>query len=234
MASADVWILTETHESVTPGDDYKGYSSNLIEGVHWTGESRTTVWSRFPVLQQIETHDPDTAICIEIKSPVEKMLVYGTVLPYGGAGSQYAYRIGGEDIAGTSGWILHYDSIRQHQADLMRLRAEYPNHLICFGGDLNQSRDGRRWGESNRQWYGTNEGRDLLSNCLQAADLTCKTEEDFVESRKLTSKSSIDHLCFNSSLAEKVREVGAWEADRLDEKPISDHNGVYVDLGIES
>ncbi len=36
-----------------------------------------------PLLQRIPTHDEDTAVCVEIETPLGKMLVYGTIIPYG-------------------------------------------------------------------------------------------------------------------------------------------------------
>lgn len=221
---ADVWILTETNGNVSPGTEFQAYMSSTISGYHSDGETRTTVWSRFPVRQQIETHDPDTAVCIELDSPVGPLLVYGTVIPYHDAGTRAPYRSAGRDQISKPAWQLHHESIPLHEADWRRIREQFPSHHLCVGGDFNQSRDGHLW--SGRLWYGTKEGRELLSESLNRVGLICKTEDDFVESGKLTTRSTVEHLCFSKDLAQRVGGVDAWENG----KPLSDHNGLHVDI----
>jgi hypothetical protein len=71
----------------------------------------------------------------------------------------------------------------------------------------------------------------MLSDALKAAGLVCVTEEDFVATGKLKTKSSVDHICLDSRLADQVKFVGAWEAGCLkDGTRLTDHNGVYVDV----
>ncbi|MBI2479796.1 MAG: endonuclease/exonuclease/phosphatase family protein [Planctomycetia bacterium] len=225
---ADVWILTETNENVSPGNGFQRAVSSTISGYHDAGESRTTIWSRFPVLQQIGTHDPDTAVCIEVDSPVGPLLVYGTVIPYHDAGTRATYRSAGRDQVGMPAWQLHHESIPSHEADWRRIREKFPTHHICVGGDFNQSRDGHLW--NGRLWYGTEEGRKLLSDSLNRVGLVCKTEEDFVESGKLTTRSTVEHICLNEALAQKVKDVDAWEAGEFGNKKLSDHNGLHIDI----
>lgn len=228
--NADVWILTETNQNVSPGDEFASYMSTSIAGLHSPGESRTTVWSRFHVEQQIDTHDPESAVCIEIDSPIGHLVVYGTVFPYQSAGTKGAYRYLGTGVVGKRSGELHYDSISMHENDWLKIRERFPDHSICVAGDLNQSRDGRRWGLGRTPWAGTKKGRDLLSKSLNRAGLVCTTEEDFVESGKLTTRSTVEHLCFDSELAKKVK-ADAWEAGPFDGKKLSDHNGLHVDIG---
>ncbi|WP_417851499.1 endonuclease/exonuclease/phosphatase family protein [Thalassoglobus sp.] len=230
--NADVWILTEAHDQVSPGDKYEAIHSRKIpEGVY-DGEHRTIIWSRFPVRKIIPTHDPESAVCVELETPMGDFLVYGTVLPYQHAATQgMSYYSGGMKVKGRKGWELHYESIQRHQADLKTLIERHPTHHICFGGDLNQSRDGKVW-PWGRQWYGTHHGRTLLTDCLEQSGLNCVTERDFNETGQLPSKSSVDHLCVSNSLTKHVVHVDAWQADCLKGKPVSDHNGVCVDLSI--
>jgi hypothetical protein len=71
------------------------------------------IWSRYPVVQQIETCTPELAACCEIETPLGLSIVYGTVLPDGTAKS----------------WQPHYDAIEAQRQDWKRLRARFPSHL---------------------------------------------------------------------------------------------------------
>jgi hypothetical protein len=187
LINADIWILTEAHEAASPGSDYACVATTTINKplTHTPGENRTTIWSRLPITEKVATHDPETAVCANIETPFGPTLVYGTVLPYHGAGTYYPYRSNGMDIEGKKAWQLHYESITLHEADWRRLMDLHPSHHFCCGGDLNQNRDGRRW-------YGTNHGRQLLTESLDKCGLTCVTEEDFVARGDLAKKSNID------------------------------------------
>lgn len=218
---ADIWILTETNESVTPGDDYTQVASSRVRGLHRSGEHWTTVWSRYPVSKVLSTHAPEIAVCAEVQSPAGPFVVYGTVLPY------HADRVASH---GYRNWQAHYESIPQHGADWRQLRDEYPTHLFCVAGDFNQSRDTRRW--NGRLWYGTQPGRAMLTDALVDSGLACVTEEDFVSTGKLATRSSIDHICIDVEHQGDVLRVDAWEAIHPDGSTLSDHNGVFVDLAV--
>lgn len=223
---ADIWILTESHEDVSPGSEFKCVATTRIDNplTHSPGENRTSIWSRLPITEGVATFDKETAVCVNINTPLGPMLVYGTVIPYHAAGTKYPYRSRGFDIDGKKAWHLHYESIAEHEADLLRLQSLYPDHHFCFGGDLNQNRDGRRW-------YGTNKGRELLTKALDTCKLTCVTEEDFVAHGDLVERSNIDHLCLSQDLTERVTTAGVWDIEEYaPKKLLSDHNGVWIDL----
>lgn len=226
VIDADIWILTEAHADVSPGGDYACVASSTIQDprTHSPGEHRSCIWSRLPINEPVATHDSETASCVSIATPVGPMLVYGTVLPYHAAATKYAYRAAGGEILGKKAWQLHYESIAKHQTDLQRLQSLYPDHSICFGGDLNQNRDGRRW-------YGTHKGRHLLTEALSACQLNCVTEQDFVAQGELEKRSNIDHLCLSKNLTNRVTEVHAWDTEyHAAKKLLSDHNGVWLEL----
>lgn len=226
VIDADIWILTEAHEAVSPGDGYSCVATTTIQDplTHTPGENRSTILSRLPINSVVETHDLETAVCADIETPFGPLLVYGTIVPYHAAGTKYPYRHNGIDVTEKKAWQLHYESIEQHEADWRRIRALYPDHHFCCGGDLNQNRDGRRW-------YGTKQGRQLLSNSLKECDLTCVTEEDFVSSADLAERSNIDHLCLSRNLTSKIQKIGVWDIEEYaPKKRLSDHNGVWVDL----
>ena len=231
--NADIWIFTESNDCICPGHSFDGSFSTQIKRVHAPGETRTAVWSRIPIQSTVLTHDRDTAVCLDINSPLGPLLIYGTVIPYGNAGTQYLYRSGGMDVGGQHSWQLHAASIQRHKDDLERLRQLYPDHVLCFGGDFNQHRfvPLPRLGETKAiRRYGTNAVREMLSICLEDTQLQCVTEKDFRGAGMLSSRSTVDHICIDHRIRHRLISVGAWEAARRLDGQISDHNGVYVDL----
>ena len=223
MINADIWILTESHEAMSPNENYQGAHTEHIESRHTDGERRSSIWSRFPINQIIETHDPETAVCVDLQTPEGPVIVYATVIPYDGAGTGYPYRSGMEFVEGLKTMELHRASIERHRTDWQRIRAEHPDHEFIVAGDFNQHRDGVGS-------YGAR-GREPLSNALSASMLSCVTEQDFKALGKLTTRRNLDHICLSQRLVSKVTEVDAWEAGTLPNgKRHSDHNGVWVDL----
>ena len=223
---ADIWILTETNSCVSPGADYQGVQSEVMTSPerYWPGENRTTIWSRFPVKKEVQTHDPDTAVCAEIDCGGRMFLIYGTVLPYHAAGTNYAYRSMGQTVSGRKAWQLHYEAIAAHEKEWKQLRGKYPSHAFIVGGDLNQNRDGRRW-------YGTNHGRERLGSALRSAGLVCTTEGPVETENGETLDPCIDHICLDTVLQDRRPRVFGWVPGvKKNGKPVSDHNGVCVVL----
>ena len=178
----------------------------------------------------VPTNDPETTACAAIETPLGPTLFYGTIIPYHAAGGRWPYRFGSETVTGKKQWQLHYDAIDYHGKEITRLKKAYPKHHFCFGGDLNQSRDGRRWA-GNRQWYGTKLGREKLSTLLAANNMCCVTQSDFFATGQLTTRSMVDHLCLDHELAACVSRVEPWEAGNLDSgKRLTDHSGIWIDL----
>lgn len=218
VVNADIWILTESHVAMSPGENYRGAHTEHIESRHTDGERRSSIWSRFPINQIIETHDPKTAVCVDLQTPEGPVIVYATVIPWTG----YPYRSGMEFVEGLKTMELHKASIERHGKDWQRIRAEYPDHAFIVGGDFNQHRDG----EGS---YGAR-GREPLTQALSASRLSCVTEQDF-KALGILNRRNVDHICLSQRLVSKVTEVDAWEAGTLPNgKRHSDHNGVWLDL----
>ena len=228
MIDADVWILTETNSCVSPGSEYQRLESRPITGPerYAAGENRTTIWSRLPLgPEPVETHDPETAVCAEIKHGGSLFLIYGTIIPYHAAGTRYPYRFEGEVVVGRKAWELHYVSIANHGADWSRLREKFTGHHLVVAGDFNQNRDGRRW-------YGTDKGRQDLGEALAGANLACATKgviEPVKEGDLLNP--TVDHICLDRALEERGIVVRGWPAGETPGgKRLTDHIGVYVDV----
>lgn len=60
--AADVWVLTETHDSITPGAGHAAVSTTGSDRMHWPGERWVTIWSRWPIERLGVTRDPMRAV----------------------------------------------------------------------------------------------------------------------------------------------------------------------------
>lgn len=224
--NADIWILTETNECVSPGTEYHSLRTKPMTSPerYSPGENRTTIWSRYPITQRIKTHDPETAVCAEVEHDGRRILVYGTVLPYHAAGTKYPYRSHGETVVGKKAWQLHYEAIQNHGREWQRLLQEYPAHSLCVAGDLNQNRDCRRW-------YGTNHGREQLGLALAGTNLVCVTESPLESAEGEVLQPTVDHICLDRGLSGKITSIRGWAPGATPGgRRVSDHNGVYVDV----
>jgi endonuclease/exonuclease/phosphatase family metal-dependent hydrolase len=208
---ADIYVLTETHEAIRPGLTYHGQATSVsahnqwryLNNPHTPGENCTTIWSRWPIVRHEETFDSTHAVCVEIATPVGPLMVYGTIITW------HADR--GAD--GTSrNWAEHHKSITAHATDWATMRGDIP---LCVAGDFNTTLDGT--------YYGTREGRTLLNNALQAANLGCVTG---------SLPQTIDHICLSTRWARQVQQHFTWQAYTERGRPVSDHHGVGVDLDI--
>jgi len=221
--NADIWILTEAHDTINPGTEYHFASTPTVAAspiFHREGEHKTTVWSRWPIIELFKPSTPHRAICPILETPLGKLVVYGTVLPYHGARWPY----------GTPrNWDAHYAAIATQGADWWRLRRKYPGDGLCAAGDFNQNRP-------IRSTYGTKWGRVLLDLALKESDLIGVTQSDFAVASKLPLEelelitNSIDHIYLNSLWAKKVTNVGIWPGQTAAGDYLSDHSGVFVDL----
>lgn len=221
--AADIWILTETHDAINPGPDYYVASSLNVPNapiLHAEGEHKTTIWSRWPIIEYWETATPLRAACVVIETPLGALVVYGTVIPYQKARWPY----------GTPrDWDAHYAAIATQGADWSRLRRKYPAHGLCVAGDLNQTRTGRLW-------YGSKWGRALLDLALRENKLVGVTQADFSAAEVLSPEDQalltvcIDHICLDHRWAGFVQRVGIWPKHTAAGENLSDHNGVFVDL----
>jgi len=224
--NADIWILTETHDTINPGTEYHVASTPTITAspiFHREGEHKTAVWSRWPIIELFEPSTPHRVSCPILETPLGKLAVYGTVLPYHGARWPY----------GTPrNWDAHYAAIATQGADWWRLRRKYPVDGLCVAGDFNQNRP-------IRTTYGTKWGRALLDLALNENELIGVTQSNFAVAKKLSQEElamvtdSIDHICLNRSWAKWTTGIGIWPGQTAAGDYLSDHSGVFIDLTAE-
>ena len=216
----DVVVLTETCERVDLSSFGYRVAYPAIKNEH--GKYDVAIWSKFPIVSIFPTTNQELTACAQIASPLGDFLVYATIIPYHG------YK--GPDKT-SAAWVEHYKAIEMQASDWANLRAETGGKLpLLVAGDFNQTRD------RSRQTYGTQEGRQRLSEALHRNDLDCLTEEDFGKTGKLRldpkkdrARNNVDHICLSRG-SFNVDYVGAWDHFTGNGIYLSDHNGVYVDL----
>jgi hypothetical protein len=239
--NADIWVLTETNEktldlSLThpyrlstspqpadPADSGEAWVSSLPFVKDRSPDERwTMIWSRYEI-EPLTTFDPCVSVCGRIRTSLGALIVYGTVLPW---------CTQKDPLTEEKGWTGFVRVLPLQKEDWKKLRLQYPQDRFCVAGDLNQTLDGRSG--SN---FGGKEHKEMLLRALSADELKlrCVTRDDLVAAGQLTNKSSVDHICLCAASLVKGWSVGAWEApigknSHDKPTPISDHNGVYVDL----
>jgi len=222
LIQADVLILTETCERVDLRAD--GYLNVLPHHTNRYGKYWSTIWSKWPITEQIDCYDNETAVCARIAAPLGDLIVYGTIITWkNDPGTNLEVR--------SPAWAEHDKSIVDHGNDWMLIRDKYPNIPFIVAGDFNQTRDGSKA-------YCSSNGIRLLNEQLERNNLICVTDEDFGANGKLMPdlkkngryRHNVDHICISPSHL-KAGLVGAWD-HFTETAELSDHNGVYADLSV--
>ena len=219
MIDADILILTETCEAVDLNS--AGYKYAIPRNTNEYGKYWSTIWSKFPITQQVDCYDNKTAVCALVVAPTGDVIVYGTIITW-------------RDDKGPNKtsppWSEHMKSISDHGNDWRSIQDKLPGIPLIVAGDFNQTRDG------STRTYGTKACRELLGAELTRSRLTCLTTENFGDTGKLKSdpakgwaRNNIDHICVSEKVFQVVK-VGAWDHFTDSNQYMSDHNGVYVDV----
>ena len=215
---ADIVVLTETTDKVNLSE--LGYACVTPHKNEEYGKYWSTIWSKWPIIHQIDCYDNETAVCARIETPSGDLIVYGTIIPYHGY----------KGSSGKSGkWVEHDKAIVDHGNDWRAIQDKFPGIPFIVAGDFNQTRDGSKA-------YCSPKGIELLTEQLSRNSLTCITEEDFGAKGKLKPdpknkglyRHNVDHICVSKS-GIQVDGVGVW--DHFTESTYwSDHNGTYAEL----
>ncbi len=215
---ADVWILTETHDQVAPGDDYSATFSGEPDRQSKPGERWVGIWSRLPV-QPLPSFASDSARCAAARlvHPTHgDIVVYGCVLPWHGSTWRGIPSLGGAAFA---------VALDLQRADWRRLRNAFPNASLIVAGDFNQDL-------AARHYYGSRKNRRLLEDTLEEAELEVVTAagNDPV-ARDSAPYACIDHICVSRSSQWRLLSTKRWPDSSMPEKRLSDHFGIVVELG---
>jgi endonuclease/exonuclease/phosphatase (EEP) superfamily protein YafD len=201
---ADVIVLTEGHRDLLPPGGHVGESQAPLDAPI-EGARRVLLWSR-GVLSRASTGPdlPHQAFAgATVGTPLGKVDVMAVCIPWADAG---VARFGGT----RARW-------EEHEAYLgvlgEMLRARTSDRPLIVAGDFNQY--------VPRTW-----GPERLGGMLLATfdGMTFATEGSVPG----VARQVIDHVVHTSDL--EVRAVAGWEGRDHDDRPMSDHSGVRVDL----
>lgn len=214
---ADVWVLIETHDGVTPGPGYSCASSAEPDRASTSGERWVSIWSRYPIEQLPPTRDPARTVAARVMHPgAGAFLVYGTVLPWlGSTWRDYPAR----------GGVAFRAALDAQVADWVDLRALFPADELFVLGDLNQDL-------VETHYYGSRANREALRRALATADLVALTagESDPVR-REAAPYACIDHVCLSKESRWCPGAPTRWPQGSTPHPRLSDHFGIAVTLG---
>jgi hypothetical protein len=129
--NADVWVLTETGEEVSPGPGYQGVATTEVDRAsHYPGEVWTKIWSRWPIERLAPVSDPARCVAARVIPPHRApFIVYGTVLPWPSS----TWR----GLA-SKGGVAFGAALEAQASDWASLQAAHPSDDLFVMGDLNQ------------------------------------------------------------------------------------------------
>jgi hypothetical protein len=146
--NADILVLTEYDERVNltnyPFQIATKSLAELQPGYYKSSEKRVKIYSKFEIINQLETYDEYTSCCAEIKTEKGNLLVYGTII----------------GIFGNRNENFKTDLPKQ----IIDLKTLSKNKNICIIGDYNIS--------FSDNYYFTNFGRNQLKNSFKENKIT--------------------------------------------------------------
>jgi hypothetical protein len=207
---ADVWVLTETYRTFTPGSHYRliDHSDDAPDRDANQGECWTAVWSRLPAEPVNLCADRERVAAAR----VGKTVVVGTVMPWLCDGRNSKLR----------GTVAFRARLAEQAADWTRLRNQ--PCALCVAGDFNQDL------LLSGHYYGSARGRELLRATLSQARLECLTagaDDPLADSPGL---ACIDHICIGGLRAVGRPRSSAWPVPGKLPRGLTDHYGVWADV----
>ncbi len=209
--SADIWILTETHDDLVPPNcQHVAHSeprpknwSGIRPGSRWV-----SIWSRYPItpVNLPQADRERTVIALVDLDDGRKMLVYGTVMPWKGDRDKFD-------------WSEHHRVIPEQCAEWLELKQKYPDAELCIAGDFNTDM-------GSGGYYGTKQGIAAVRAGLAACGAFCATEPGRFPVDRLPYPP-IDHIALPLAYEKLTSVVAAWPAEK---KSLSDHSGVVVEM----
>ena len=136
--NADILVLTESTDFIDLGPDYNvQHTSILQDKMYKVGERRVSIFSQYPFSDKnFATFNSDTSLCVNIKTSLGELTVYGTILGVlGNKGNQFK------------------DDLEKQLLDFENISKQTKN--FCIIGDLNTS--------FSDNYYFTKVGRDKLN-----------------------------------------------------------------------
>lgn len=211
---ADVWVLTETDDRLSPGPDFAVVASGPPDRPGRDDERWVTIASRFPIVPVGPLSDPARSAAALVRPPGRTpLVVFGGVLPWRGS----AWR-------GSGGVAAYLAALEAQRDDWGRLQGEHPDAELVVAGDLNQDL-------SDRHYYWSAAAKEALREALASVGLVALTADPGDPVRAVApARASIDHLCVPAGSVWAAARCSVWPAAPAPDRTMSDHYGVVADI----
>ena len=212
---ADVWVLTETHDSVVP--EGARAAAHAVQRSPEAPQVRTgsrwvSIWSRFGELERVDLPGSDnerTVVARLMLADGRWILVYGTVLPWPG---DLVHKGPEARLAETQRQINEWGVLRNR----------YPSDIFCIAGDFNADM-------GTGAYFGSRRVMDLLFGAFAVLQLDCVTSPDKAKPGD-QAIPLIDHIALSASVSARTSIAHVWPAEPGE---LSDHGGVVVKVDFE-
>ena len=211
---ADVWVLTETHEALTPGYAFSHSSANGCDGTSHKEQHWVTIWSRYP-LERLETSDRERTAAVRVTPDSgDCFVIYGTVLPW--RGSAWRGHPSREGVA-------FREALAVQTADWRQIMVDFSEDELFVIGDLNQAMAGPP------HYYGSLANRAKLEAALSEAKLVALTAGTGDPVRRDSPPCAcIDHICARRDSSWRARTAVRWPKAAVPPPALSDHFGISI------
>ncbi len=210
--NADVWVLTETWRTFSPGAGYQllSQSQQAADLNRRSDRCWVSLWGKLSLLgvsQETQNQPDRLAGCRIVMSNQQNLVVVGTVLPWN---SDRLW-------PGERGFFA---SLGFQTEEWETQRKGWSRSTLVVAGDFNQS-------IPHERWYGSRKRAEALNNAFQKLDVQCLTQGKC----ELTGHPRIDHICISRSSLDlhHLPPIGDWIIPSINDEPVTDHSGVYVD-----
>ncbi|GHV55811.1 hypothetical protein AGMMS49579_19480 [Spirochaetia bacterium] len=155
----DIIFLTETNSIIGFSPSYfslettalpKTFSHISKPHEYFSGENRTTIFSKYKFINTFETYDEYTSVCGEVETPFGNLILYGSIIGCFGGKDQY----------------FKEDLLKQKE----QIKAISMKGNLCYSGDFNISFSGYP--------YPNNAARSEMSNFFKEIHLVNTTEKN--------------------------------------------------------
>lgn len=224
--NADIWILTETHLGITPGDGYYSTASGLSDRPGADGERWVQIWVKGGELVSLETMDEDhTAAALLTLDQGQRWVLYGTVLPELRQSWRWSKTGQKGPVQPAAQGQAFAAALAAQQADWKRLRAAFPEAGLIVAGDFNQDLNALNY-------YGSRRNKQVLRQALDSVRLICYTagENDPVHRLINGQHSNTDHICLTQNPPVHLLNAFVWPQNLDELRGLSDHFGVGVEV----
>lgn len=205
---ADVWVLTETHDDLSPSGNYQAVHSaqrpaadrRVVDKSRWV-----SIWSKFPIERiVVDDSDEERTVAAKIKANGVEVIVYGTVMPW----------------RGDTGCVP-IEAMRRQAADWSLLAERYPGVPLFVAGDFNDDM------LPVPKIYHSAPVLGALRDGLRSNGLECATNNAAIVPPHL-----IDHIAIPSLLAQGARVAAFWK-EFVGNPRLADHYGIVVEVDMK-